>query len=48
MTAGALFWLVTFGICGGLFFGIALVVTVRGVGDLRDLLKPSQHDEERS
>jgi len=39
MTAGALFWLLLFGIAALVFFGIAVVVTIRGVGDLRDLLK---------
>ncbi len=43
MTAGALFWIVVFGVCGGLFFGIALVVTMRGIGDLRQLLKTAEH-----
>jgi len=41
MTAGALFWLLLFGIAALVFFGIAVVVTIRGVGDLRDLLKSS-------
>ena len=39
MTDGALFWLLLFGIAALVFFGIAVVVTIRGVGDLRDLLK---------
>jgi hypothetical protein len=39
MTAGALFWFLLFGIAALVFFGIAVVVTIRGVGDLRDLLK---------
>ncbi|MCX6135099.1 MAG: hypothetical protein NTU47_14900 [Ignavibacteriales bacterium] len=39
MTAGALFWLILFGIAALVFFGIAVVVTIRGVGDLRHLLK---------
>ncbi|MBF8295045.1 MAG: hypothetical protein HW389_1590 [Bacteroidetes bacterium] len=43
MTAGALFWLILFGIAALVFFGIALVVTIRGVGDLRDLLSSSEH-----
>jgi hypothetical protein len=41
MTSGALFWLLLFGIAALVFFGIAVVVTIRGVGDLRDLLKSS-------
>jgi hypothetical protein len=43
MTAGALLWLLIFGVCGGLFFGIAVVVTLRGIGDLRELLKSAEH-----
>jgi len=38
MTSGALFWLVIFGIAALVFFGIALVVTFRGVSDVKDLL----------
>jgi hypothetical protein len=39
MTSGGLFWLVLFGLAALLFFGIALVVSIRGVKDLRDLLR---------
>ncbi len=38
MTGGALFWVILCGISVILFFGIAAVVSVRGIGDLRDLL----------
>ncbi len=38
MTSGAIFWFIVFALSAALFFGIALVVTVRGLGDLRDLL----------
>jgi hypothetical protein len=38
MTAGALFWLIVFGVSAILFFAVALVVTFRGLGDLRELL----------
>ena len=41
MTPGALIWLVAFGIFGGLFFGIAIVVSLLGGRDLRDLLGAS-------
>ena len=41
MTTGALFWLVLFGIAALVFFGIALIVAVRGVSDLRYLLGSS-------
>jgi hypothetical protein len=39
MTSGALFWFVVFALSAGLFFGIALVVSFFGMGELRDLLK---------
>lgn len=42
MTTGALFWLSLFGIAALVFFGIALVVTIRGVSDLRDLVGSSK------
>jgi hypothetical protein len=42
MTDGALFWLFLFGIAALVFFGIALVVTIRGVSDVRDLLGSSE------
>ena len=42
MTGGALFWLIALAIAALLFFGIALVVSIRGVGDLRDLLRRSR------
>ena len=48
MTAGALFWLFLFGVAALMFFGIALVVTIRGVSDLRDLLGSSGHGEKDS
>jgi len=38
MSSGALFWLLVFGLAALVFFGIALVVTIRGVSDLRDFL----------
>jgi hypothetical protein len=41
MTSGALFWLCIFGFAALLFFGIALVVTFRGMSDVRDLLSSS-------
>lgn len=43
MTTGAQFWLLLFAIAALVFFGIALVVTIRGVSDLRDLLGSSRH-----
>jgi hypothetical protein len=47
MTGGALFWLVLFGVAALLFFGIALVVSFRGVKDLRDLLSATERREEK-
>ena len=38
MTGGALFWLLVLAAASALFFGIAIVVSIRGVADLRDLL----------
>jgi hypothetical protein len=32
------FWIIVFSICSLLFFGIAIVVAVKGFADLRDLL----------
>ena len=42
MTAGALFWIFLFAVAALVFFGIALVVTIRGVSDLRELLGSSK------
>jgi hypothetical protein len=46
MTSGASFWLIVFGLAALVFFGIALVVTIRGVGDVRDLLGSSKRHKE--
>jgi len=48
MTTGAFVWFVIFGICTSVFFGIALVVTFHGIGDLRDLLRTSKHRKIRA
>jgi hypothetical protein len=51
MTNGGLFWLVLFGVAAMLFFGIALAVSIRGVSDLRDLLRStsgSDHEKKGS
>jgi hypothetical protein len=48
MTGGALFWIILCGISVILFFGIAAVVSVRGVGDLRDLLEGAKKRDKRS
>ncbi|MEW6509886.1 MAG: hypothetical protein AB1428_02885 [Bacteroidota bacterium] len=39
MSGGVIVWLVLFGVSTLLFFGIAAVVAVRGLGELRDLLR---------
>jgi hypothetical protein len=39
MTGGTLFWYIIGGISAVLFFGIAAVVTWRGTGELRRLLR---------
>jgi hypothetical protein len=43
MTSGALFWFIVGGFFAALFFGIALVVTIRGIGELRDLTGGAEH-----
>jgi hypothetical protein len=45
MTTGALFWLLLGGVAIAVFFGIALVVSIRGIGDLRDLLRSTGRKE---
>ncbi len=45
MTDGVLFWFVAFFLGALLFFGIALVVTFRGISDLRDLLRVSKMND---
>jgi len=45
MTTGALFWLVLFGVAALVFFGIALIVAIRGVSDLRYLLDASERSK---
>lgn len=39
MTEGALTWFVIYGVATLIFFGIATVVAIRGIGELKDLLK---------
>jgi hypothetical protein len=39
MTTGAIAWLVVGAISAAVFFGIAAVVTVLGIRDLRELLR---------
>lgn len=40
MTTGAIVWMVIFGLSAACFFGVAAVVAVLGVRDLKDLLRP--------
>jgi hypothetical protein len=47
MTTGATFWLILGGCGAVVFFGIALVVSIRGVGDLRDLLRSTGKQHEK-
>ena len=48
MTAGMIFWLVTFFLAALLFFGVAVFIGIRGVADLRRLLSVShKHDDSR-
>jgi hypothetical protein len=44
MNNGATVWLVIFALSAAGFFLIALIVSINGIADLRDLL---QHSEER-
>jgi hypothetical protein len=43
-TAGIV-WLVIFAVAALTFFGVAVVVSVKGVGDLRHLLRSAQKRE---
>ena len=40
MRTGTLIWLIIFAISAATFFIVAAVVAVKGIGDLRDLLRP--------
>ena len=39
MNSGALIWMIIFAACALCFFAVAAVVSVRGFGDLRELLR---------
>jgi len=39
MTTGAIVWMVIFGLSAACFFGVAAVVAVLGVNDVKDLLR---------
>jgi hypothetical protein len=47
MTEGATFWFIVGAAAALLYFGIAGVVMVRGIGDLRDLLRRTERREGR-
>jgi hypothetical protein len=48
MTAGAVVWLVLAAMAAALFFGIAVVVSVLGIKDLRHLLGTSRRSSQES
>jgi hypothetical protein len=48
MTEGAMFWFIVGGISGAVFFGIALVVSIRGIGELRELMSRTARREKKS
>ena len=43
MTTGALIWYIILGVAALVFFGIAIVVSILGVSDLRDLIASTRH-----
>ena len=47
MTTPALIWIVIYGIASLLFFGAAVVITVVGSKDLKDLLSRSAKNESK-
>jgi hypothetical protein len=40
MNNGTLFWILVFAVSALIFFAVAAVVAIKGVSDLRDLLRP--------
>jgi hypothetical protein len=40
MNTGTLIWLIIFAISAATFFIVAGIVTIKGLSDLRDLLRP--------
>ena len=45
MRTGTLVWLIIFAVSAATFFIVAAVVTAKGIGDLRDLLRPRKDPE---
>jgi hypothetical protein len=46
VTSGITLWLVIFGVSVLLFFGVALIIAIHGVGDLRRLLRGERGNDE--
>jgi hypothetical protein len=44
MNTGAILWIIIFAIAAAVFFIVAAVVSVRGVSDLKDLLRSKSDD----
>lgn len=45
MTTGTLLWMLVYAMATSLFFGVACVITVIGMRDLKDLLSKSIKDK---
>jgi hypothetical protein len=43
MTAGAFFWCLVGAVSAAIFFGIAVVVAIRGLGELRTLFRQEEN-----
>ena len=48
MRTGTLLWLIIFAVSAATFFIVAVVVTAKGIGDLRDLLRPPNDRDKKS
>ena len=48
MSTAALFWMIVFALATLLFFVTAVVITVIGIRDLRDLLSGSSRQKEKA
>jgi hypothetical protein len=44
MNTGALLWIIIFAVAAAVFFIVAAVVSIRGVSDLKDLLRSKRDD----
>gem|GEM_PF-1662211 len=45
MNSASLFWIMIYLVSAGLFFGIAVAITIFGLSDLRSLLSKSKRKE---